>query len=55
VAPVMISERIVYQHAYARGLGVTEAEPSGKAAAEIQQLNKLTCQHVELSTDRKVA
>jgi chromosome partitioning protein len=55
VAPVMIGERIIYQHAYARGVGVTEAEPSGKAAAEIQQLYMLTCQRVELSTSRKVA
>lgn len=50
VAPVSLGERIIYQNAYARGLGVTEAEPSGKAAQEIQQLYMLTCQHVELST-----
>lgn len=55
VAPVTIGERIVYQHAYARGLSVGEAEPNGKAAQEIQQLYLLTCQHVDLPTRRKAA
>lgn len=55
VAPVVLGERIVYQNAYARGLGVTEAEPHGKAAQEIQQLYMLTCQHVELSTEADAA
>jgi chromosome partitioning protein len=36
VCPVMLGERIVYQDAYARGLGVAEAEPGGKAAEEIK-------------------
>jgi len=55
VAPVTLGERVIYQHAYARGLGVSEAEPTGKAAQEIQQLYSLTCQHVDLPTCRKVA
>jgi chromosome partitioning protein len=55
VAPVMLGERVVYQHAYARGLGVGEAEPNGKAAQEIQQLYMLTCRHVGLSTARRQA
>ncbi len=50
--PVTLGERIIYQHAYARGQGVTEAEPAGKAAQEIQQLYMLTCQHVGLSTEK---
>lgn len=55
VAPVTIGERVIYQHAYARGLSVGEAEPNGKAAQEIQQLYMLTCQHVDLPTRRKAA
>ncbi len=55
VAPVMIGERVIYQHAYARGLSVGEAEPNGKAAQEIQQLYMLMCQHVDLPTRRKAA
>jgi len=55
VAPVSLGERVIYQHAYARGLAVTEAEPGGKAAQEIQQLYLLTCRHVCLPTLRKAA
>jgi chromosome partitioning protein len=55
VAAVTLGERIIYQNAYARGLGVTEAEPSGKAAQEIQQLYMLTCQHVDLSISADAA
>jgi chromosome partitioning protein len=55
ISPVTIGERIIYQHAYAQGLGVSEAEPKGKAAQEIQQLYMLTCQHVDLPTRREVA
>jgi chromosome partitioning protein len=36
--PVMLGERVIYQDAYAQGLGVTEAEPAGKAAEEIRQV-----------------
>lgn len=55
VAPAVLGERIIYQHAYARGLGVSEAEPGGKAAQESQQLYTMTCQHVGISTRRAVA
>jgi chromosome partitioning protein len=55
VAPAIIGERIVYQHAYARGLGVGEAEPNGKAHQEIARLYMTTCHHVGLSTRRKGA
>jgi cellulose biosynthesis protein BcsQ len=55
VASAMIGERVIYQHAYARGLGVGEAEPNGKAAQEIQQLYMLASQHVDLPTRRKAA
>jgi chromosome partitioning protein len=49
VAPVSLGERIIYQNAYAQGLSVSEMEPQGKAAHEIQQLKKLTCQLVDVS------
>ena len=55
VAPVVLGERIIYQNAYARGLGVSEAEPQGKAAQEIQQLFELTCQQLDMSTRRNAA
>ena len=42
VCPVTLGERVVFQDAYAMGLGVSEAEPGGKAAEEIQQLYKYT-------------
>ena len=38
VAPVVIGNRAAYPDAYASGLGVTEFEPEGKAAAEIAAL-----------------
>src|SRR6266851_5322572 len=38
VAPVRIVQRSAYQDAQGLGLGVTEYEPEGKAAAEIKEL-----------------
>jgi chromosome partitioning protein len=38
VAPVRIVQRSAYQDAQGMGLGVTEYEPEGKAAAEIKEL-----------------
>jgi len=55
VASVSLGERIIYQNAYARGLGVTEAEPNGKAAQEIQQLYMLMCQRIDMSSNRNAA
>ena len=40
VAPVQVVMRNAYQDALAAGLGVTESEPEGKAAAEIRALWK---------------
>lgn len=54
VASASTGERIIYQHAYARGLGVGEAEPNGKAHQEITQLYMTTGQQLGLSTRRKV-
>jgi chromosome partitioning protein len=55
VASPVLGERIIYQHAYARGQGVSEAEPNGKASQEVQQLYMLTRQHVGMSTKKAVA
>lgn len=38
VCPASLGERVTYQDAYAQGLGVLEAEPTGKAAEEIRQV-----------------
>lgn len=38
VCPATIGDRVTFQDAYAQGLGVTEYEPSGKAAAEVRQV-----------------
>jgi len=38
VCPVMIGDRITFQDAYAQGLGVSEYEPYGKAAAEVRKV-----------------
>lgn len=38
VCPASLGERVTYQDAYARGLGVCEAEPCGKAAQEIKSV-----------------
>lgn len=38
IAPVQIHQRVAFMHAMRDGLGVTEYEPKGKAANEIQTL-----------------
>lgn len=38
VAPVAIVSRSSHQDAYGAGLGITEFEPEGKAAAEVREL-----------------
>jgi chromosome partitioning protein len=38
VCPAMMGERVTYQDAYAQGLGVSEADPAGKAALEIKSV-----------------
>jgi chromosome partitioning protein len=43
VCPTTLGERVIFQDAYAMGLGVCEAEPGGKAAEEIRQVYKYTC------------
>ena len=43
VCPFTLGERVIFQDAYAMGLGVSEVEPGGKAAEEIQQVYKHIC------------
>jgi prolyl-tRNA synthetase len=49
----MLGERVIFQDAYAMGLSVSEAEPSGKAAEEIQHLYKYICSILGISTSRR--
>jgi chromosome partitioning protein len=53
VCPFTLGERVIFQDAYAMGLGVSEAEPGGKAAEEIQQVYNYTCSILGLSTKGK--
>jgi chromosome partitioning protein len=50
VCPITLGERVIFQDAYAMGLGVCEAEPGGKAAQEIQDVYKYTCNILGLHT-----
>ncbi len=54
VCPVMLGERVTYQDAYAQGLGVSEAEPHGKAALEIKEVYLYISQLLNLPTTRIV-
>jgi chromosome partitioning protein len=52
VCPITLGERVVFQDAYAMGLSVSEAEPGGKAAEEIQNLYKYTCSILGIASSR---
>ena len=54
VCPVSLGERVIFQDAYALGLGVMEVEPSGKAAEEIQKLYNYTSRILGLSAKGKI-
>lgn len=49
---VTMSERVFYQDAYAKGLGVMEMEPGGKAADEIRRVYMAACKFLGLSARR---
>ena len=53
VCPFTLGERVIFQDAYALGLGVGEAEPGGKGAEEIQQVYNYTSSILGLPTERK--
>jgi chromosome partitioning protein len=44
VLPVALGHRAAYTHSAALGMSAQEYDPSGKAAKEIQQLYKFTCE-----------
>ena len=51
-APVILPDRAAYRHASAEGRTVTEAEPGGRAAAEIRELYKWTCRQLDMPAPR---
>jgi chromosome partitioning protein len=53
VCPHVLGERVIYQDAYAQGLGVMEVEPGGKAAQEIRQVYLYASRLLGLSTKRR--
>jgi chromosome partitioning protein len=53
VCPASLGERVTYQDAYAQGLGVSEAEPSGKAALEIKNVYLYVSSLLDLPTRRE--
>lgn len=53
VCPAMLGDRVVYQDAYAQGLGVSEMEPNGKAAGEVRDVYKYVCKLLDLDTRRQ--
>lgn len=54
VAPVVLHERGAFRAAWPLGLGVTEWEPGGRAAAEIEHLNVWSCDIVNMLTPEGV-
>ena len=53
VCPVSLGERVIFQDAYAMGLGVMEVEPNGKAAEEVIQLYNYTSSILGISLKKK--
>ena len=51
--PHHIADRAAFRHAAAEGKTAMEIEPSGKAADEVRQLYKWTCEHVNMQASRK--
>lgn len=54
LAPMYLSKAVAYQRAVAAGLGVTEYEPTGKAAQEILNLLEWMSRLMHLSTSQQV-
>ena len=48
--PAILPDRAAYRHASASGGTVFEQEPDGKAAEEVRQLHKWTCEQLHMST-----
>jgi chromosome partitioning protein len=48
--PITLPDRAAYRHAAAGGQTVFELDPGGKAAGEVEQLHKWTCEQLHMST-----
>ena len=48
--PVILPDRAAYRHAVASGQTVFDLDPDGKAAREIEQLHRWTCEQLHMST-----
>lgn len=48
--PVVLPDRAAYRHASAEGRSVMEAEPVGKAAADVREIYKWTCRQLDMPT-----
>lgn len=53
VCPVRLGDRVAYNRCLIAGEAAQEFEPTGKAAAEIEQLYMWSCEHVGMIIDRK--
>ncbi|MFP5433967.1 MAG: ParA family protein, partial [Alphaproteobacteria bacterium] len=51
--PHHIADRAAFRHAAAEGKTAMEIEPEGKAADEVRQLYKWTCEHVNMQASKK--
>jgi hypothetical protein len=54
VAPVILRERSAFRGAWPMGKGVTETEPHGKAAGEVEGLKKWVFEQLQMCTPAKV-
>ena len=54
VAPVMLTQRVIYHHSTAQGRAANESEPGGKAAEEVAALWAWIREHVNLSTRKLI-
>lgn len=50
ICPVILPDRAAYRHAVAAGQTVFEIDPDGKAAREIEQLHRWTCEQLHMFT-----
>jgi chromosome partitioning protein len=53
-APFELSERAIYRHATGQGRAVTELEPIGKAAREVEALWEWLCQQIGIRPNNEV-
>lgn len=54
VAPVRLGARFVYKRSLINGLTAQEAEPSGKAATEVDRLHRWVCRTLDIPTSRNI-